>query len=177
MIINFNEIHKLAVEARKEEDNIDRLIKANDIDILEKPMGTRSGSCKGFCVIVSRCAVMGINSDCSSRVQQAVKLHETGHFYVPSTTKGIRRYHDFDVYGNYETDRDEMCANIWSAEYQLPDEEVEPMLNGDYGFFEAARRLGVSPEVLDFKFRSMKARGYSVNCPIYTNRSFMKKLL
>ena len=96
---------------------------------------------------------------------------------VPSETKGLRKYHDFDVYGNYENDRDELNANIWSAEYQLGDDEVMDVLQDEIGFFEAAKRLRVAAALLDFKFRSMNARGYLLNSPIYAHKNYMDKSL
>ncbi|MBR2824141.1 MAG: ImmA/IrrE family metallo-endopeptidase [Clostridia bacterium] len=177
MNIDYETIHVLAEEARKEEADIDRLIRYRGIELYYASMGKHPRSCKGFCVITSRIPVIGINADFPRRLQRLVKAHEVGHIMVPSDAKGLRQYHDFDVYGNYENDRDELNANIWSAEYQLSDDEVMKVLQGEYGFFEAARCLRVAPELLDFKFRSMKARGFHLNSPIYAHKNYMDKSL
>ena len=45
---------------------------------------------------------------------------------------------------------------------------------------EAARKeeeLRVAPELLDFKFRSMKARGFLLSSPIYATKNYMDKSL
>ncbi|MBQ3762452.1 MAG: ImmA/IrrE family metallo-endopeptidase [Clostridia bacterium] len=177
MRIDYEMIHKIAEEARKEEEDIDRLIRYREIELYYAHMGRHPKSCKGFCVITSRIPVIGINNDFPRRVQRLVKSHEVGHVMVPSEVKGLRKYHDFDVYGNYENDRDELNANIWSAEYQLSDDDVMDVLKGEYGFFEAARQLRVAPELLDFKFRSMKARGFLLSSPIYATKNYMDKSL
>ena len=178
MLINYEMIHKLAVEARKEETDIDRLIKYRGIEVLYYPMGKHPRSCKGFCVISNRIPVIGINSDAPSRVRRTVKPHEVGHVMVPPDTKGrILKFHDFDVYGDYENSRDELKANIWSAEYQLSDEDVLDALKEEGGFFVAAKTLHVPQELLDFKFRSMKARGLLLtDSPIYARKDYMNKL-
>ena len=50
------------------------------------------------------------------------------------------------------------------------------MLNDDMFFFQAARALYVPFELLDFKFRILKRRGYKVESPITANGDFLKNL-
>jgi hypothetical protein len=51
------------------------------------------------------------------------------------------------------------------------------LLCGETSFFDAASELGVPPELLDFKFRVLKRKGYKVVDPPITARAdFLKKL-
>jgi len=43
-------------------------------------------------------------------------------------------------------------------------------------FFQAAKALYVPSELLDFKFRILKRRGYKVESPITANGDFLKNL-
>jgi len=47
----------------------------------------------------------------------------------------------------------------------LDDDEVLALLNEDLSFFGAASRLNVPPELLDFKFRVLKRKGYKIIDP------------
>lgn len=57
----------------------------------------------------------------------------------------------------------------------LPDIVLE-VLNDDMFFFQAAKTLYVPFELLDFKFRILKRRGYKVESPITANGDFLKNL-
>ena len=64
---------------------------------------------------------------------------------------------------------------MFAAEFLLDDEEVIDVLNQDYTFFSAAAILGVPPELLDFKFRLMKWKGYKLmEAPIISDSCFLK---
>ena len=56
------------------------------------------------------------------------------------------------------------------------DEAVLEALNDDMFFFQAAKYLYVPSELLDFKFRILKRRGYKVESPLVSNGDFLKKL-
>jgi Zn-dependent peptidase ImmA (M78 family) len=76
-----------------------------------------------------------------------------------------------------ETSQYEFEANIFAADLLMPDEEVLSLLNDDISFFAAASALQVPPELLDFKFRVLKRKGYKViDPPIVANGDFLKKV-
>ena len=54
--------------------------------------------------------------------------------------------------------------------------QVLAVLNDDMFFFQAAKTLYVPFELLDFKFRILKRRGYKVESPIIASGDFLKKL-
>lgn len=50
------------------------------------------------------------------------------------------------------------------------------MLLGDTFFFSVAKELEVPPELLDFKFRILKLKGWQIESPILANSNFLKNL-
>ncbi|MBO6298828.1 MAG: hypothetical protein J6N53_08270, partial [Lachnospiraceae bacterium] len=63
------------------------------------------------------------------------------------------------------------------AELLMDDNAVLEMMNADNTFFSAAASLNVPMELLDFKFRLMKWKGYKmVQAPIESRSNFLKDL-
>ena len=76
-----------------------------------------------------------------------------------------------------ESSRQEKDANLFAAELLLDDDEVLQTLNEDNTFFSAAASLEIPMELLDFKFRVMKWKGYKlVEPPIIARSNFLKDL-
>ena len=65
----------------------------------------------------------------------------------------------------------EQEANLFAAEYLPDDQAVLETLNSDTTFFAAASELYVPMELLDFKFRVMKWKGYKLMEPPISARS------
>ena len=105
---------------------------------------------------------------------QRCLAHELGHAVLHRKYSELRAFHDFELFD--ETSTYEYEANIFAAEYLLNDDEVLELLNEDLSFFSAARMLHVPPELLDFKFRVLKRRGYALNSPICTQSDFLKHI-
>ena len=87
---------------------------------------------------------------------------------------GLKTFHDFklfDTVSHYEYE-----ANLFAAELLLRDKEVLSVLNGDLSFFQAAQLLNVPAELLDFKFRAMKRKGYKLDAPISAHSDFLKNV-
>ncbi|OPX87191.1 MAG: hypothetical protein A4E53_02569 [Pelotomaculum sp. PtaB.Bin104] len=49
-------------------------------------------------------------------------------------------------------------------------------LNEDISFFGAASLLNVPAELLDFKFRVLKRKGYKIDPPLMANSNFLKNI-
>ena len=68
-------------------------------------------------------------------------------------------------------------ANLFAAEYMMKDDEVLDALNQDTTFFSAAALLRVPMEMLDFKFRLMKWKGFKLmEPPIRARGDFMRSM-
>lgn len=152
-----------------------RLCRAMGILLLDEPMGASVNACKGFYLRQSREQVITVNSDLPDEVRRVILAHELGHAVLHKNASGVRAFHDFRLFD--ETSVYEYEANIFAAEVLMDDERVLGLLNGDISFFGAAGELGVPPELLDFKFRVLKRKGYQVvDPPIRASADFLKKI-
>ena len=162
-----------ALRRRFHEDDPIRLCEAMGIIVAREPMGTYHGACKGFFMAQSRKRLVMINADLPAELQRVITAHELGHAVLHRKALGINTFHDFALFDN--TSVMEYQANIFAAEYLMPDEAVLDRLNDDISFFAAAAQLRVPPELLDFKFRSMKRKGYKViDPPLHCCGDFLK---
>ena len=102
-----------------------------------------------------------------------VLAHELGHCVLHSGSSSAA-FHEVILFDT--ADQKEYEANVFASELLLPDEAVLEVLNDDMFFFQAAKALYVPSELLDFKFRILKRRGYKVESPITANGDFLKNL-
>ena len=100
--------------------------------------------------------------------------HELGHCVLHADSAASAPFHEVTLFDN--TDHKEYEANIFAAELLLPDEQVLALLNDDLFFFDVAKKLCVPFEMLDFKFRVLKRKGYKVESPVVSQGDFLKKL-
>jgi len=157
-----------------------RLAGAMGILLLHEPMGDHPKTCKGFYLCQSRAQVITVNSSLAEDLRRVVLCHELGHAVLHrkasgTNALGVREFHDFQLFD--ETSVYEYEANIFAADFLMEDEQVLGLLNGDISFFGAAAALRVPPELLDFKFRVLKRKGYQVvDPPIRSRGDFLKKI-
>ncbi len=149
-----------------------RLAKDMGIILHYEPMGDSESACKGFFMCQSRQRVITVNSCLDEARMRIILAHELGHAVLHSDRVKTRAFHDFSLYD--KSSRLEYEANLFAAELLLDDEEVARLLNEDDFFFSAAKRLRVPAELLDFKFRIMKHKGYAVESPILSRSDFLK---
>ena len=144
------------------------------ITVKLRPMGIYEGCCKGFFLISRRMKHITINSDLPELLQKVVLSHELGHCVLHADSAASAPFHEVTLFDN--TDHKEYEANIFAAELLLPDEQVLALLNDDLFFFDVAKKLCVPFEMLDFKFRVLKRKGYKVESPVVSQGDFLKKL-
>jgi Zn-dependent peptidase ImmA (M78 family) len=150
-----------------------QLCKDMGISVLYKDMGKDADSCKGFFLPQSRIRCIVINNNLSYELQRVICSHELGHAVLHRNIAGVRDFHDFNMF-NLNSER-ENEANIFAAELLLKDEDVYTTLNEDTTFFQAALDMRVPFELLDFKFRVMKWKGYKIGVfPVYTQSNWLK---
>ena len=156
------------VKRRYQEDDPFRLCEAMGIFLLPQSFGRAEDSIKGFFLQKSRIKTITYNSDLPDVFQRIIVGHEIGHAQLHARS-GVHSFHDasmFDVSSRFEKD-----ANLFAAELLLDDDAVLENLNADNTFFSAASALRVPFELLDFKFRVMKWKGYKLVEPPITARS------
>lgn len=150
------------------------ICKALGIKVRYVPMGKSPKDCKGFFLRHARTSVIVVNSDLPEDAQWIVLFHELGHAVLHGKLQKMTAFHDFSLFEN--TSVHEYEANLFAAEYCLADEDVLELLNNDTFFFSAASELRVPPELLDFKFRILKRKGYCVVPPLMASSNFLKNM-
>ena len=103
-----------------------------------------------------------------------ILAHELGHAALHSKLTDMRAFHDFAPFD--QTSVYEYEANLFAAKFLMDDEDVLSPLNEDCSFFDAARMLRMPPELLDFRFRVLKRKGYALNPPFYARSDFLKEM-
>lgn len=142
--------------------------------LLFQPMGKHETAIKGFYMLCKRVRSITVNSDLPEIIQKIIVAHELGHASLHNDC-GVQAFHEVALFDNASTLERE--ANLFAAEYLLNDEDVLEVLNQDTTFFSAAALLRVPMEMLDFKFRLMKWKGYKLmEPPIHANGDFMRNM-
>ena len=162
------------LKKRYHEDDPFNLCDAMGIKLISSSLGTSPGAIKGFILKSNRIIAITVNSDLPPVIQKIIVAHELGHA-VLHRNSGVLAFHEvtlFDDSSMYEKD-----ANLFAAEYLLDDDSVLDTLNSDNTFYSAAAALYVPTELLDFKFRVMKWKGYKlVEPPIRARSNFLRDL-
>ena len=142
--------------------------------LLEYPMGTKPQDCKGFLIKSSGKVAITVNADLSPEMRQIVRYHELGHYFLHVKTGLMEAVHDETVYDRIS--EAELEANMLAAELQLSDEKVTEAFR-EYGdFFSAATALTVPAELLDFKVRLMRHKGYALpEAPVSASGGYLAK--
>lgn len=175
MIVSFDCIRKKVKEVKRKYDESDpfKLCEMMGIKLKFKSMGTKPEDCKGFFLVQHRIKCIVINSDLSPVFQRIICAHEIGHAVMHSNRAGVSEFHEFELFDSVSTFEYE--ANIFAAEFLLEDDVVLELLNDYLSFFQAAAKLNVPTEILDFKFRMLKGRGYKiVEPPISSSSNWLK---
>lgn len=151
-----------------------KLAKLLGVIVEEEPMGMFPNACKGFYLNHSRKKLITINSQLTYGAKRIILAHELGHAILHNKVKQLNAFHDFVLYDN--SSQYEYEANVFAAEFLLEDNVVREKLSEDTFFFSVAKELEVPPELLDFKFRILKRKGWHLESPIEANSDFLKHL-
>lgn len=145
-----------------------KLCDAMGIIVIPRALGTAPNSIKGFFLENKRIKTITVNSDLPKVIQKIIVAHELGHA-VLHRKSGVHAFHDIGVFDESTTLEKE--ANLFAAEFLLDDQLVFEYLNSDTTFFAAAAEMFVPMELLDFKFRVMKWKGFKLMEPPISARS------
>ncbi len=168
--MNYAQIAKSVASLVKKYDERDpfRLCDAMGITVIMQSMGTAPDAIKGFFLESHRIRTITVNSDLPEVIQRIIVAHELCHA-IHHRTGGVCAFHEIAMFD--ENSMMEKDANVFAAELLLEDADVFEVLNQDTTFFSAAAILQVPAELLDFKFRVMKWRGYKLTEPPISARS------
>ena len=151
-----------------------RLCRAMGIILLQQHLGTDPDRVKGFFLENKRIRTITVNADLPLIIQKIIAAHELGHATLHRKS-GTYAFHEVALYDSVSVCEKE--ANLFAAEYLLNDDEVLEALNKDTTFFTAAAELMVPAELLDFKFRLLKWKGYKMmESPVTARSNFLRNL-
>ena len=145
------------------------------IPVCYSAMGSGKDAIKGFFVKSNRIKVITVNSDLPYMIQRIITAHELGHAVLHADS-GMHAFHELALFD--ESSRCEKEANLFASELLISDDDFFGALDDGQAFCQAASSLNVPPELLDFKARLMKEKGYGLgNTPISANNKFLKSMV
>lgn len=169
-------IISIANEIRSACDCSDPCAMCTEFDIIKLlyPMGTARKSVKGFILKHEERVAITINSDLSEEMKRVVLFHELSHYILHVRTGLMEAIQDCDVYD--AASEAEYEANLLSAELELSDQETLNALREEGDFYRAAGMLRVPPELLDFKLRLLREKGYRIpQAPLSAEGSYLRR--
>jgi Zn-dependent peptidase ImmA (M78 family) len=140
------------------------------INIRHKDLGT---GIKAYYYYQSRIRNIVVNSRVSETVQTILVSHELGHDRLHKEIAMLKGFQEIELFDMAQPAEYE--ANLFAAELLIDDGELLEMLNDeDISFFGVARELHIPAELLDFKFRVLKHKGYRIEAPYIASGNFLK---
>ena len=141
-----------------------------NIRIRYKDLGT---SMKAFYFYQSRIKNIVLNTRSGRIVQKILCAHELGHALLHGELAAMRGFQELEMFDM--TSHTEYEANLFAAELLIDDNELLELLNdSEKSFFGVAKELYVPAELLDFKFRILKNKGYHIEAPYIAQSDFLK---
>lgn len=128
---------------------------------------------KAFYFYQSRMKNIVLNTRSGPHTRKILCAHELGHALLH---KEIATWHGFQELTLFcSASRAEYEANLFAADLLIEDEALFELLDEPgKSFSELARELYVPIELLDFKFRILKGKGYPLAAPYIAQADFLK---
>lgn len=128
---------------------------------------------KAYFFYQSRIRNIIINIRIAPVVQKILCAHELGHAILHHKLAAMRGFQEFELFDSVVPTEYE--ANLFAAELLIDDEQLLDLLNdNEKSFFGVAKELCVPAELLDFKFRVLKNKGYRIEAPYISSSDFLK---
>lgn len=135
-----------------------------------KDLGT---GIKAYYFYHSRVRNIVLNWHVSEPVRRILTAHELGHDRLHKRIAMLRGFQEVELFDAVRPAEYE--ANIFAAELLIDDNELLELLNdNNKSFFDVARELYIPADLLDFKFRVLKHKGYRIEAPYLAQGDFLK---
>ena len=169
-------IHKTARRAVKKhgEDDPARLARELGFIVLYQNMGTDETSCKGFFIRQSKVTAIVVNGDLPLRVRRLVIAHELGHALLHAEQLESGLLGDASIFDSGSLM--EYQADMFAAELLIPDDKAKRLFRAGATFYQAATVLGVPEELLDYKLRSLRNRGFEIDAPEFARSGYLRHI-
>lgn len=129
------------------------------------------GSIKAYYFCLSRIKTIVINENADEIAAKVLCAHELGHAVLHSRIASDHGFHEIALFDS--TTPTEYEANFFAAELLISDKDIYEIMDG-ISFFEIAKRLSLPAELVDFKCRIMKQKGYNIEPPSIFDSGFLK---
>ena len=140
------------------------------INIRFKELGTEI---KAYFFYQSRIKTIVINQRTTLSACRILCAHELGHGILHKKLAAMRGFHELELFDCLNTTEYE--ANLFAAELLIDDNELLELLNNsEKSFFGVAKELYIPAELLDFKFRVLKSKGFRIETPYISQANFLK---
>ncbi len=129
---------------------------------------------KAYFFCQSRIRNIVINQRTVDSVRRILCAHELGHGILHKELAAMRGFQELELFDSVAPAEYE--ANLFAAELLIEDDALLELLNdNEKSFFGVAQELSVPAELLDFKFRVLKNKGYRIESPYFSQADFLKK--
>lgn len=146
------------------------LSQALDIRIRYKDLGD---SIKAYYFYQSRIKNIVINHRADIIDRNILCAHELGHAVLHTELAMMKGFQELTLFDSMVPTEYE--ANLFAAELLIDDADLlESLRECGKSFFSIAKELCVPPELLDFKLRILKKKGYPIVAPILAKSDFLK---
>ena len=128
---------------------------------------------KAYYYCQSRIRNIVVNFRVSEIVRRILMAHELGHDQLHNKIALAKGFQEVGLFNM--TIPTEYEANVFAAELLIDDVELLGLIKDENSsFFGMAKELYVPAGLLDFKFRILKRKGYSIEAPHIANGDFLK---
>ncbi len=128
------------------------------------------GSIKAYYFCQSRIKNIVINASADENQRKVLCAHELGHAILHDGIVRDGAFHEITLLD--ATTPTEYEANLFAAELLISDEDILEAKNSS--IFHIASALRVPKELVDFKCKIMKSRGYDIHVPELSDSRFLK---
>ena len=128
---------------------------------------------KAYYYYQSRIRNIVLNTRVSETIRRILVAHELGHDRLHKDIALLKGFQEIELFDM--TLPAEYEANLFAAELIIDDDVLLALLNDDdKSFFGVARELYIPADLLDFKFRILKHKGYRIEAPYIASGNYLK---
>lgn len=140
---------------------------AKGIQHYDCPLGTGDGSLMGYVSLALGKPFVVLNDALDGSNRRFIACHE---LYHAENDTGLLSHGLLlgDTFNPYVSDECEINANMFAAEFMLPDDEVLLLIKELNSFGGCASALGVHPALFAYKLNLLSYKGYPIP-PQYTD--------
>jgi len=131
------------------------------------------GKVKAYYCCHARVRSIVLHEHVSETDRRVLVAHELGHDRLHKDMALLNGFKETELFN--DAIPSEYEANLFAAELLIGDDELLEMLSDDKPFFAVASELCIPQDLLDFKLRALKHKGYDINIQYIANGKTWKE--